>query len=102
MSLRLGILIFDDAEELDFVGPYEVFTMARQLKSEAREEFRSIVYGYMSRVRRGDAKLYFPDRVVQMHRIDPTPAEIQLIRAIAGMLNGIEQSQKFMDLIAIA
>lgn len=23
----IGILIFDDAEELDFVGPYEVFTM---------------------------------------------------------------------------
>jgi transcriptional regulator GlxA family with amidase domain len=29
---RIGILIFDDAEELDFVGPYEVFTMARALK----------------------------------------------------------------------
>jgi transcriptional regulator GlxA family with amidase domain len=30
MSLRLGILIFDDAEELDFVGPWEVFTMANE------------------------------------------------------------------------
>ena len=56
---------------------------ARQLKPEGREEFRSIVYGYMSRVRRGDAKLYFPDRVVQMHKVEPTPAELQLIRAIA-------------------
>jgi transcriptional regulator GlxA family with amidase domain len=28
MTTRIGILIFDDAEELDFVGPYEVFTMA--------------------------------------------------------------------------
>src|SRR3984893_16683151 len=56
---------------------------ARQLKPEAREEFRSIVYGYMARVRRGDAKLYFPERVVQMHRVDPTPAELELIRAIA-------------------
>ena len=56
---------------------------ARQLKPEAREEFRSIVYGYMSRVRRGDAKLYFPDRVVQLHRVDPTPAELELIRVIA-------------------
>jgi transcriptional regulator GlxA family with amidase domain len=27
----IGILIFDDAEELDFVGPYEVFAMARAL-----------------------------------------------------------------------
>src|SRR5713101_8716457 len=52
---------------------------ARQLKPEARDEFRSIVYGYMSRVRRGDARLYFPDRVVQMHKVVPTPAELQLI-----------------------
>src|SRR5205807_1158455 len=56
---------------------------ARHLKSEARDEFRSIVYGYMSRVRRGDAKLYFPDRVVQMHKVDPTAEELQLIGAIA-------------------
>lgn len=56
---------------------------ARQLKQEARDQFRSIVYGYMSRVRRGDAKLYFPDRVVQMHKVDPTEAELQLIGAIA-------------------
>jgi SNF2 family DNA or RNA helicase len=56
---------------------------ARRLKPEARDEFRSIVYGYMSRVRRGDAKLYFPERVVQMHKVDPTAAELQLIGAIA-------------------
>ena len=56
---------------------------ARQLKPEAKEEFRSIVYGYMSRMRRGDAKLYFPDRVVQMHRVNPTAGELALIRAIA-------------------
>jgi superfamily II DNA or RNA helicase len=56
---------------------------ARHLKAEAREEFRSIVYGYMSRVRRGDAKLYFPDRVIQLHRVDPTAAELDLIRVIA-------------------
>ncbi len=56
---------------------------ARQLKVDARDEFRSIVYGYMSRVRRGDAKLSFPDRVVQMHKVDPTAAELQLISAIA-------------------
>ncbi len=56
---------------------------ARHLKADAREEFRSIVYGYMSRVRRGDAKLYFPERVVQMHRVDPTPSELRLIKTIA-------------------
>ena len=56
---------------------------ARQLKAEVREEFRSIVYGYMSRVRRNDAKLYFPDRIVQLHRVGPTAAELELIRVIA-------------------
>ncbi len=56
---------------------------ARQLKPDALEEFRSIVYGYMSRVRRGDAKLYFPDRVVQLHRVEPSLAELELIRVIA-------------------
>jgi SNF2 family DNA or RNA helicase len=48
---------------------------ARRLKPEAREEFRSIVYNYMSRIRRGDAKLYFPERVVQLHRVEPTAPE---------------------------
>jgi transcriptional regulator GlxA family with amidase domain len=34
----IGILIFDDAEELDFVGPYEVFTMSNEMfaRSENR------------------------------------------------------------------
>jgi transcriptional regulator GlxA family with amidase domain len=29
MSFTTGVLLFDDAEELDYVGPWEVFTMAR-------------------------------------------------------------------------
>jgi transcriptional regulator GlxA family with amidase domain len=29
--MKVGILVFDDAEELDFVGPWEVFTVARML-----------------------------------------------------------------------
>jgi transcriptional regulator GlxA family with amidase domain len=28
MKQRIGIVLFDDVEELDFVGPWEVFTMA--------------------------------------------------------------------------
>jgi superfamily II DNA or RNA helicase len=56
---------------------------ARQLVLGARDEFRSIVYGYMSRVRRGDAQLSFPERVVQMHRVQPTHMELELINAIA-------------------
>ncbi|MGK2740767.1 DJ-1/PfpI family protein [Tepidicaulis sp. LMO-SS28] len=31
MTRTIGILIFDDAEELDFVGPWEVFTMSNEM-----------------------------------------------------------------------
>ncbi len=68
---------------------------ARRLKPEATEEFRSIVYGYMSRVRRGDAKLHFPDRNVQLHRVDPTPKELELIRVVA---KGIEKLNKLAQI----
>ena len=37
MTIRIGILIFDGAEELDFVGPYEVFTMAGFMKADCCE-----------------------------------------------------------------
>jgi SNF2 family DNA or RNA helicase len=46
-------------------------TKGRQLRREAQEEFRSIVYSYMSRVRRGEAKLYFPERQVHLHKVLP-------------------------------
>ena len=35
-------------------------TRARKLNPRMKDEFRSIVYQYMSRVRRGDANLHFP------------------------------------------
>lgn len=34
----IGILIFDGAEELDFVGPYEVFTMTNEVFHRAGEK----------------------------------------------------------------
>jgi transcriptional regulator GlxA family with amidase domain len=34
MSRTIGILIFDDAEELDFVGPWEVLTSLAQFKRD--------------------------------------------------------------------
>lgn len=56
---------------------------ARILKPDAREDFRKIVYGYMSRVRRGDAHLDFPERKIQLHKVAPSPDELALINAIA-------------------
>ena len=34
MGTTIGILLFDDAEELDFVGPWEVFTAAAMLEQQ--------------------------------------------------------------------
>jgi transcriptional regulator GlxA family with amidase domain len=33
MTIGIGILVFEDAEELDFVGPWEVFTMANEVSA---------------------------------------------------------------------
>ncbi|MCA0245785.1 MAG: DEAD/DEAH box helicase [Proteobacteria bacterium] len=75
---------------------------ARQLKAENREEFRSIVYGYMSRVRRGDARLQFPDRMVQMHKVDPSPAELALIQTIAKPIQLLNRLAQISILQALA
>jgi superfamily II DNA or RNA helicase len=75
---------------------------ARRLKPEAREEFRAVVYGYMSRVRRGDAKLYFPEREVKLHRVEPTPAETLLIRSIAGPIQNLNRLAQISILQALA
>jgi superfamily II DNA or RNA helicase len=75
---------------------------ARQLKPEAREEFRSIIYNYMSRVRRGDAKLYFPERVVQLHRVEPTAPELQLISVIAKPIQKLDRRTQISILQALA
>ncbi len=37
-ALRIGILIFDGVEELDFVGPWEVFTMANEMARRAGQD----------------------------------------------------------------
>jgi transcriptional regulator GlxA family with amidase domain len=36
MGNTTGVLLFDDAEELDFAGPWEVFTVAKMLRPEDR------------------------------------------------------------------
>lgn len=74
---------------------------ARQLKPEAREEFRSIVYGYMSRVRRGDAKLFFPERVVQLHKVDPAAEELELIRILAKPIQKLNRLAQISILFAL-
>ncbi len=56
---------------------------ARKLNLEKKDEFQSIVYGYMSRIRRGDANLTFPDRRVLLHPVKPTPQEKELLKFLS-------------------
>jgi superfamily II DNA or RNA helicase len=74
---------------------------ARQLKPDAREEFRSIVYSYMSRIRRADANLYFPDRVVQLRRVEPTAPELELIRVVAKPIQKLDRRTQISILQAL-
>ena len=41
---QLGILIFDDVEVLDFVGPFEVFSVANQLSGYTLLEVHTFSY----------------------------------------------------------
>ena len=40
--MTIGIVLFDDAEELDFAGPWEVFTSAAMLKGGGRGTRREV------------------------------------------------------------
>ena len=76
-------------------------TDARRLKPEAKDEFRSIVYGYMSRVRRSDANLQFPERIVHMHSVVPTEAELKLIETLAKPLQKLNRLAQISILQAL-
>lgn len=69
---------------------------ARQLRPEKKDEFRQIVYSYMSRTRRGDVPLLFPERQVLLHRVNPTPKEIEIFDIIK------EPIQKLNRLVQIS
>ena len=70
----------EDAFDLGFIA--DRGTQARQLNLARIEEFRDIVYRYMSRIRRGDANLSFPDRIVRMEKFQPTDWELAILETI--------------------
>jgi len=76
-------------------------TEARQLRPDKRDDFRSIVYSYMSRIRRIDAKLHFPTRKVQMHKVQPTTEEKELIEAISQPIQGLNRLAQISILQAL-
>src|SRR6266700_2506255 len=76
-------------------------TQARRLEPKMRDAFRAIVYGYMSRIRRADANLHFPERMVQLHRVDPLPEERELIDCIAGPIQTLNRLTQISILQAL-
>lgn len=63
MTVRIEILLFDDAEELDFVGPFEVFTMA---KASAPDDFHiQLIAQTMDPVRCAKGMRVLPDATLQ-------------------------------------
>jgi superfamily II DNA or RNA helicase len=74
---------------------------ARHLNPQMREAFRSVVYGYMSRIRRVDANLHFPERIVQLHRVNPSAEELELIGVIAGPIQKLNRLSQISILQAL-
>jgi superfamily II DNA or RNA helicase len=75
---------------------------ARHLRPEMRDRFRSIVYGYMSRVRRAGAKLQFPERTVLLQAVPPSSGELELIRLIAKPILPLNRLAQITILQALA
>jgi len=74
---------------------------ARKLNLKYKDEFRSIVYGYMSRVRRGDARLSFPARKVRLHHTNPTRQELQLVDVVGKEIQSLNKLSQISLLKAL-
>jgi len=87
----------------EFAGKFiaDKQNQARELRPDMCDQFRSIVYGYMSRVRRVDANLYFPKRTVVLHRATPTPGELELIDLISKPIQSLNRLSQISILQAL-
>jgi transcriptional regulator GlxA family with amidase domain len=58
MTIRIAILVFDGVEELDALGPYEVFSVARQAGADL--EVRLVTHGEVDEVRAAHGLVFRP------------------------------------------
>ncbi len=80
MAVTTGVLIFDDAEELDFVGPWEVFTTAATMR-QPRADDRVVTIAERAAPVRCNKGL----RVVPDHTFADAPSlEVVLVRGGLG------------------
>jgi superfamily II DNA or RNA helicase len=76
---------------------------ARVLRTESAAEFRGIVGNYMSRTRRADAQLAFPEREVRTYEVKTTKVEDRLQSLVAqniGLLNELLQVSVLVALMS--
>lgn len=76
---------------------------ARKLRPGTQAEFRQQLRKYLVRTRREDARLAFPDRHVQMLRVQATAIELRLQQLLATNirhLNGFQQSSLAVALMS--
>jgi len=74
---------------------------ARQLKLEALNEFRTIASRYMTRFRREDVRLNFPNRLVQSLDAEPNAKELELIKIVAGAIGKLKPTAQIRLLFAL-
>ena len=74
---------------------------ARQLRPESHEEFQSILGRYVSRARREELRLTFPDRTVQTMSVAPNPRERELFNLLAEPIALLEPAAQSALLFAL-
>mgnify|MGYP002399765810 CR=1 FL=1 len=74
---------------------------ARALKPQAQEEFHAIMSRYISRIRREDIKLNFPDRIVHWLPVEPNAKERELIEILAKPLQTLQPQAQMALLFAL-
>ncbi|HUN51043.1 MAG TPA: DJ-1/PfpI family protein [Candidatus Sulfotelmatobacter sp.] len=98
MSITIGLLLFPDAEELDFVGPWEVFTMAAKADKGAAAGLKAVLIAETA----GTVRCAKGMRVIADHGFADAP-ELDVLLVPGGMGTRREvDNRKLLDWIAAA
>jgi transcriptional regulator GlxA family with amidase domain len=98
MSIIIGLLLFPDVEELDFVGPWEVFTMAAKVDPERGAGLKPVLISEQG----GTVHCAKGMRVIADHSFADAP-KLDLMLVPGGMGTRREvDNRKLLDWIAAA
>src|ERR1700724_2166410 len=89
---RIGILIFDDVEELDFIGPLEVFGVASELGAACRS---TILSEKLDPVRCRHGLRILPDRTLD----DASELDVLIVPGGAGARLGAAKNPRILRFI---